>query len=488
MAKAQATHFTFQTQKQSVRRRRLHLLLFGILTLLLLAGSWYLAANWTALLLDGPMEHIFLVVGLAVLLLGSCLGSLHSWALTQIDVLHRKVRKDRQVLAEAGSDEKKRDLALQRLGNRECGYCGEDHAPLVCSKCDSLQWSDISWRQLTDGTDPEPLDPSICSRFFGLAAFICHHRFKLLASVWTLIAVVFIPLAFQVAYERALSSANEHAAQTERAREVINAISEFRASLDQFELACKSRQGSLSSECNDLLKGFKRNFLFVSWNAGPVVDYFQRTECSRVNPVDPGKIRTVIDANKRSEVGLLALACRVAELHDPVDYLDVTYRSFVRQVLVREEATPEEQRAANQDRSDPHPSLKVQKRQEEEEAALVWRAGLELGCLTFGLAHGSRFTNYPREKLHAFGSCVEPLYALGTELEFLRLSKEKEPELFPCRQRSENRFQNDYWYSRGLRWAAETDRSRKLGERRLACNESYLGSPPDAVQRLAKDL
>ena len=414
---------------------------------------------------------------LAVVLLGGALVSLHSWALTQIDVLHRKVRHDQQALEEASTDAAKRE-ARRRLGNRGCDYCGGELAPLVCNQCDSLQWSDLSRRHLADGTDPQPLHPKLRSRFFGVAAFICHHRFKLLASVWSLIAVVFIPLAFQVAYERALSSANERAAQTDRAREVINAVSEFRASLDQFVVACGNRTETLDAGCHELLEGFKKHFLFVSWNAAPVVDYFQRTECSRVATLAPAEVLAAVEAERRSDVDLSRLACTVAELHDPVDYLDSTYRGFVRQVLFREEAGP----------AVLGPNPKEQQKREEEEAALLWRAGLQLGCLTFGLAHGSRFADYPREKLHAFGSCVEPLYGMGTELEFLRRGKAAEPESFRCRPMPAKRFNGDYWYSRGLRWAAETDRSEDLTERRLACNASYPDLEPEGIQQAAKDL
>jgi len=478
MSAATPTSFTFKGQGKSLWRRRGFLLLFVLFALSLLGGMWYLAANWTRILLDGPMEQIFGVVALAVLLLGGALVSLHSWALTQVDVLHRKVRHDQQILKEAGDDEEKQDDARKRLGNRGCDYCGGDHAPLVCNQCDSLQWSDLSRRHLADGTDPEPLDPKLLSRFFGVAAFICHHRFKLLASVWSLIAVVFIPLAFQVAYERALGSANEHAAQTDRAREVINAVSEFRASLDQLIVACGHRPGTLDADCHELLEEFKRYFLFVSWNAAPVVDYFQRAECSHVAILDPAAVLEAIEAERRSAVDLSRLACTVAALHDPVDYLDSTYRGFVRQVLFREEASAKSPAVVASKQKD-------QQKREEEEAALLWRAGLQLGCLTFGLAHGSRFTDYPREKLHAFGSCVEPLYGMGTELEFLSRGKEAEPESFRCRPVPAKRFNSDYWYSRGLRWAAETDRRREPTDRRLACNASYPDPEPGVIQQAA---
>lgn len=235
-----------------------------ILTLLMLLAIIFqsdeLVANYSAWL--KWVQLVFLLVVLFSVL------AVHKWSVLAISRLYLKVREDLRAVKAHKSKSRRLDL----LGNEPCYYCGYKIAPIVCSKCGSIQWPSLV-HQATGIKDTESWWPT--------AAFIAHHRFKLLAATMSAILVVFLPMMLNMQAKIRLEEQRmqeERAHVTEHLNASLGAVTDFRSSLLVYESSCPPDLIS-SDLCQEKWERIVTEYFRFSWYGPQTIKFIAKNYC-----------------------------------------------------------------------------------------------------------------------------------------------------------------------------------------------------------------
>lgn len=441
---------------------------------------------------------VAVVLALATLLV----VSIHQWALRVIDPLYR--------------------MATVDGGGAQCvcGYCGGSPAEVVCSSCDSIQWSRLGGG--ARGPDIRIHGKSL-RWHWALAVFVCHYRFQLLAAVASTLLVGVVPFAYQLVQNRAAQREELHRVEIERGRAVIEANLAYRSELQRFMLECAPVRQGYAAGCYEQLEKVAKQYLEVSWNSAPVFQAFRRRQCSVSRPaawvdhikrglyrgcrfaqaslnwygwaqaklsavcggdasgdVDDklvGIVRTALsdeegtggvgsgnqsspESRDRADsraVDLNAFGCFVLRMSDPVGYSDGRYRAFVNAAADYLTAPT----------SDAWGMV-------EAKAALLYFAGHELGCETFALTYAGASAEDAAADLDAYRTCLRPLWWLAAEMEVRARRTSWESGHHPavseeCSVTGRRASELD-WVSRGLKLAVQCE-ALPSNERQVQCVE-----------------
>lgn len=347
----------------------------AILALLCAIASEY---EW---LVERPPWILLLLSSLFATALALFVLAVNAWSITLLRVLYRKVIWDRKALRD------RQKGAKRLLGNRACGYCGKDRAPILCGDCDSIQWGDLG--DLHSGRLGSILGNGTRLRWhWAWAAFIAHHRFKLLAALLSAVAFGLLPFAFELSNRRVVAAADLRKMYREQGKAVIESTIEYRSALQYLEHHCHAeRNDTLPSNCSRMLHELARSFLVVSWNAPPVIAHLERERCSA-----PG-------------TALEIAACQAADRADVIAFLDAKYRAYVDAWSARLADEAEESHA----------------RRLNQAGAELYVAGLQVGCVLFAFSHGASLVAEPGRSIgesaaHAQNACLRPMEALERHL------------------------------------------------------------------------
>lgn len=238
--------------------------------------------------------------------------ALHKWSIHVVSRLYLQVRCDRK-----SPDE---DL----LGNEPCYYCGAAHAPIVCGRCDSIQWP---------GLDHEATGIKDKKTYWATGVFIAHHRFKLLAAVLSALLLGVFPFVYRLEQERVIQQ-EEDALRKQillsDLNEALPDLTSSRASLLFMASHCsKVPQGEAldnnSAYCSERFDLFFDHYFNFSWRGPQIIAQVRNEHCNKPCDAlgwdnDPQDC-VCITQNK---------ACKQLEEH-LVDELDTLFVEYLRE-------------------------------------------------------------------------------------------------------------------------------------------------------------
>lgn len=233
--------------------------------------------------------------------------AVHKWSVLAISRLYLKVRDDRR------KSPKDKDL----LGNQPCYYCGYRIAPIVCAACGSIQWPSLV-NEATGIKGPRSWWPT--------AAFIAHHRFKILAASMSALLVVFLPMMLDMQAKIRLELENVQdtkARVTAHMNSSLEAVTNFRAALLAYESACLPAE-VLSEFCRERWTLVVEEYFRFSWSGPQTIHSIVNDHCS-----SPRAESTRLGPEHEQAVVLHNRACRLLTAFDTVDNLDTLFGKLV---------------------------------------------------------------------------------------------------------------------------------------------------------------
>jgi hypothetical protein len=299
-------------------------------------------------------NRVLLSHGAAVFVMAGTLLAWHgcnTWAIAVISLLHETIVIHRDELEAAKTAHRaaqmgEKDAAWRRvekakkfLGNLPCGFCGHKSAPVICSKCKSIQWSDLY--------EAGPNDERGLPRtkwHFPRAAFIVENRFQILTSLLSVAVFGLASVMLQVSREREqqvelkttkirdqdeLTKERERESHEQRAIRMranegafASSMARLRSTLITFASDCLPRtltadgkDTSSISECSAEYAEVLQRYYEMTWT-GPslVADIASEAGALCGSPLD-GSAR--------------AQGCIVLELHDVFNDSDVEVHQFI---------------------------------------------------------------------------------------------------------------------------------------------------------------
>lgn len=269
--------------------------------------------------------------------------------------LKRLTREKKDALAKNLPDSKKLERlaaakqlrsARKLFGNRPCGFCGAETAPLICASCKSIQWSaiehddDAHW--VLDPGEPLENDPRFHPRLIRSAsAFFAEHRLPIGGAI--LAVVVGGALSFSSSL-RDVRGQVEQRAETEqwrRSERAITTAASYRSALMLFRDECGPSRASQPADgadryqrdrCAHLFDEITDHYFQLSWSAEPALAYLRARRCARLLDgrarqsagVAPRAASQAADAESDA---LVDSACRATD-YRLVDLADDAFKIF----------------------------------------------------------------------------------------------------------------------------------------------------------------
>ncbi len=223
--------------------------------------------------------------------------SLHMWSSIVNSYLYKWVIDDQVELEECKDQYLKKEIR-KKLGNRQCGYCGHKLAPLVCNRCESIQWADLrqlrlsqiansknlkitnSWGKELGHSDETP-------RQWELAAFVAHFRWRFIASVLSIVIVTLLSQGFELYSNLSWHMQNENTYHGTHAKKLVEAVAGMQKGFKQLELYCyESNNNNLWANteetlCNKIYDDFLKHYYTLSWQVPILVKYLQEKKCNQ---------------------------------------------------------------------------------------------------------------------------------------------------------------------------------------------------------------
>lgn len=210
------------------------------------------------------------------------------------------------------------------LGNRSCAYCGHKMAPLICSKCQCVQWSDLKhlrriqlYRNDLHKNNEVFLElghEMEAPGYWQLAGFISYYRWYFITAVASLMAMTILAAGSQLSTALSFHLQKEQEVQTTHAKALIETMTDLRSSMATLETYCYNssdiiRKDKISSDtppqtpdvssdncrrvhpiengqykddfCAKQFKAVTTNYLKLSWQAPILIEYLQRRTCHK---------------------------------------------------------------------------------------------------------------------------------------------------------------------------------------------------------------
>lgn len=140
----------------------------------------------------------------------------------------------------------------------DCAYCGKE-AGIVCTNCDSVQWPRLSQRQ-------------------GIATYLAHHRWRMLAAI---ISIGFVgPIAFHYTryYDQVERKIEQHHEYEEDASILMSSALNIRSYIHTNSQNISSEKIEFKYDKFDLINEYYQ----LTWFASRVLDYLRCTKCNDI--------------------------------------------------------------------------------------------------------------------------------------------------------------------------------------------------------------